>query len=595
MKTGRKARRIDLEIKLNIMLIVCILVFALGFLRITYMVYCRKVDNFYFTKGEHVVRDIAANHLPYGYTSYLRKMTDTDEFRQVRDRAVEANDEQIIRDWMLEQPSYDYLMGYVDPDFSRMTEEEKELYTLYGDYDFLVNTELGYSEEIFNVDVYIQYVVDGVTYNLADSDMSLMDIGTAEERVEAFAQYTGNDRIPSTIYQFRHNWLCTTCEPILEEWEGTEDVPVAQVCVDIDMNDVIKERHWFLVRSAAFITVFTLAMMAIALLLIRKLTTKPLKQLAAGAATFKMRDEGFSKEDVIELPIRSNDEIGDLYHEIKLMQDRIVNNADKLTHAIAERERVNTELDMAAHIQSSALPEQFPAFPDRPEFDLRASMNHAKVVGGDFYDYFLVDDDHLALVIADVSDKGVPAALFMMSARSILHYRAGMGGTPAEIMTSVNRQLCRDNPLMMFVTVWFSILELSTGRLTCVNAGHEYPIIRQPGNAFSAFLDNHDVVMGIMEEMTYSEYEIGLEPGSKVFVYTDGLAEAKNVQGKQFEMKRIVEALNIAPDSSPGELLDNVHRAVDAFVGGAEQFDDLTMLCIEYKGPGKTEAAAAWQ
>ena len=250
---------------------------------------------------------------------------------------------------------------------------------------------------------------------------------------------------------------------------------------------------------------------------------------------------------------------------------------------------------MAAHIQSSALPEQFPAFPDRPEFDLCASMNPAKVVGGDFYDYFLVDDDHLALVIADVSDKGVPSALFMMSARSILHYRAGMGGTPAEIMTSVNRQLCRDNPLMMFVTVWFSILELSTGRLTCVNAGHEYPIIRQPGNAFSAFLDNHDVVMGIMEEMTYSEYEIGLEPGSKVFVYTDGLAEAKNVQGEQFELKRIVEALNVAPDISPRELLDNMRRAVDTFVGGAPQFDDLTMLCIEYKGPGKAEAAATWQ
>jgi sigma-B regulation protein RsbU (phosphoserine phosphatase) len=437
--------------------------------------------------------------------------------------------------------------------------------------------------------------VDGVTYNLADSDMSLMEIGTPEEPIEAFAKYTGNDRIPPTIYQFGNDWLCTTCEPILEEWEGIEDVALAQVCVDIDMNDVIKERHWFLVRSAAFIPVFTLAMMAIALLLIRKLTTKPLKQLAAGAATFKMRDEGFSKEDVIELPIRSNDEIGDLYHDIKLMQDRIVNNADKLTHAIAERERVNTELDMAAHIQSSALPEQFPAFPDRPEFDLCASMNPAKVVGGDFYDYFLVDDDHLALVIADVSDKGVPSALFMMSARSILHYRAGMGGTPAEIMTSVNRQLCRDNPLKMFVTVWFSILELSTGRLACSNAGHEFPIIRHPGDAFTPFTDQHEIVMGIMKEISYSEYEICLEPGSKVFVYTDGLAEAQNAQEEQFGLDRIVEALNVAPDISPRELLDNMRRAVDTFVGGAPQFDDLTMLCIEYKGPGKAEAAATWQ
>ena len=584
MKTGQGPHRIGLGVKLNIMLIFCILVFALGFLRITYMVYCSKIDSFYYKKAEHVVRDIANYHLPYGSTSYLRKMIDTDEFRQVREKAVKANDEQIIKDWMLEKPSYNFLMGYAKPDFSQLSPKEREYYTLYGDYDFLVNTELGYSEKIFNVDVYIQYVVDGVTYNLADSDMSLMDIGKAEPPIEAFAQYTGNDAVPPTIYQFGNDWLCTTCEPLVEEWEDVGEVAVAQVCVDIDMNNVVKERHWFLVRSAAFIAAFALAMMAIGLFLLRKLATKPLKQLSAGAAKFQMREEGFRKDDVIELPIRSNDEIGDLYHEIKLMQGRIVNNTDKLTHVIAERERVSTELDMAAHIQNSALPKQFPAFPDRPEFDLYASMDPAKEVGGDFYDFFLVDDDHLALAVADVSDKGVPAALFMMSAKSIIHYRAEMGGTPKEIMTSVNQQLCRNNPLMMFVTVWFSILELSTGRLTCANAGHEYPIIRHPGDVFRVYQDKHEIVMGIMNNISYSEYEIILEPGSKVFVYTDGLPEANNAQGEQFGMERIIEALNVSPDSSPRELLDNVHRAADAFTSGAKQFDDLTMLSIEYKG-----------
>ncbi len=164
MKTERKAQRIGLGIKLNIMLIVCILVFALGFLRITYTFYCRKVDNFYYTKAEHVVRDIGNYHLPYNYTAHLRKMTDTDEFRQVRAKAVEANDEQIIRDWMLKQPSCDLIWRYPGIVFSELTDEEKEIYSLYGDYDFLVNEELAYSEEIYNVDVYIQYVVDGVTF-----------------------------------------------------------------------------------------------------------------------------------------------------------------------------------------------------------------------------------------------------------------------------------------------------------------------------------------------------------------------------------------------------------------------------------------------
>ena len=585
MRLRRKKRGIGLGTKLNIILIACILVITLGFVRITYGAYCRKVDSKYYERAERAARYIVQSHLPYETSAYLRKMTDTDEFREVRARAVAANDEQIIRDWMLSLPSYNHSMGYVTLDPSQANEEQRIRYfTLYGDYETLLDWTLRYTKEIFGFDVYILYVIDGVSYRLADSDMSLMEIGTAEKHVEAFARYPGNDRIPPTIYQYGDDWLCTACEPILEEWEGVEDVAVAQLCVDIDMNDVIRERHWFLINSAVFIAVFIMAMMAVTLLLTRRLVTSPLKQLSEGTAKFEMRDDGFSREDVIELPIRSNDEIGDLYREIKLMEERIVDNADKLTHAKAERERVNTELDMAARIQNSALPRRFPAFPDRPEIDLYASMEPAKLVGGDFYDFFLVDDDHLALVIADVSDKGVHAALFMMSAKIILKYRARMGGSPGEILTSVNAQLCLNNPTKMFVTVWLGILELSTGRLSCSNAGHEYPIIRQPGGTFELFTDKHELFVGAMRRITYSDYEICLEPGSKVFVYTDGLAEAVNARDEQFGTVRAIEALNHAPDSSPRELLENVHRDVDAFVGGADQFDDLTMLCLEYRG-----------
>ena len=593
MRLRRKKRGIGLGTKLNIILIVCILVITLGLVRFTYGVYCRKVDSKYYELAERAARYIAKSQLPYETSAYLRKMTDTDEFREVRARAVANNDEQIIRDWMLGLPSYNYSMGYVTLDPSQVNDELGiQYFTLYGDYETILDWSVRSPEEIFGLDVYILYVVDGVSYRLADNDMSLMDIGTAEKHVEAFAQYAGNDRIPPTIYQYGDDWLCTACEPILEEWEGVEDVAVAQLCVDIDMNDVIRERHWFLINSALFIVVFILSMMAVTLLLTRRLVTRPLKQLSKGTAQFEMRDEGFSREDVIELPIRSNDEIGELYREIKLMEERIVDNADKLTHAESERERVKTELDMAARIQKSALPRQFPAFPDRQEIDLYASMDPAKLVGGDFYDFFLVDDDHLALVIADVSDKGVHAALFMMSAKIILKYRARMGGSPGEILTSVNAQLCLNNPTKMFVTVWLGILELSTGRLSCTNAGHEYPIIRQPDGAFELFKDKHEIFVGAMRRTTYSDYEICLKPGSKVFVYTDGLAEAINTRNEQFGTDRAIEALNLAPDSSPRELLDNVRRAVDAFVGGADQFDDLTMLCVEYRGPEKAARQA---
>jgi len=267
------------------------------------------------------------------------------------------------------------------------------------------------------------------------------------------------------------------------------------------------------------------------------------------------------------------------------MQTRIVDSAHKLARVTAERERVKTELDTAARIQSAALPRQFPAFPDRPEFDLYASMDPAKEVGGDFYDFFMVDDDHLVLVIADVSDKGVPAALFMMSAKNIINYRARLGGTPAQILTSANAQLCEDNAAKMFVTVWLGILELSTGRLTCTNAGHEYPFIRHSGGPFERLDDQHGIIMGIMKRATYQEYEIALKPGSKVFVYTDGLAEANNDREEQFGMDRILRALNENPGAKPLELLENMQRAVDGFVGDARQFDDLTMLCLEYRGP----------
>ena len=306
---------------------------------------------------------------------------------------------------------------------------------------------------------------------------------------------------------------------------------------------------------------------------------------AEGTAGFEMGEEGYSKDDVIALPIRSRDENGTLYREIRGMQTRIVENAESLKRATAERERVNTELGMAAKIQSAALPTQFLASQDRPEFDLYASMDPAKEVGGDFYDCFMVDDDHLALVIADVSDKGVPAALFMMSAQNIINYRARLGGTPGEILTSANAQLCRNNPTRMFVTVWLGILELSTGRLTCTNAGHEYPFVRHSGGLFERLDDPHGIIMGVMKKAAYQAYEIPLTPGSKVFVYTDGLAEANNDREEQFGMDRILQALNENPGAKPLELLENMQRAVDGFVGDARQFDDLTMLCLEYRGP----------
>ncbi len=249
-----------------------------------------------------------------------------------------------------------------------------------------------------------------------------------------------------------------------------------------------------------------------------------------------------------------------------------------------EEERIAGELNMATSIQAGALPSIFPAFPDRKEFDIYASMTPAKEVGGDFYDFFMVDDNHLAMVIADVSDKGIPAALFMMSAKMTISSYAKMGRSPAEVLEAANNALNSNNQEKMFVTVWLGILDVSSGILTAANAGHEYPIFMQNKGSFRVFKDKHGFVLGGMPELKYKEYQILLKPGAKLFVYTDGVTDASNSENEFFGMERIVEALNERKNATSKEILEHVKDCVTSFVGDAPQFDDLTMMCIHFIG-----------
>ena len=247
-----------------------------------------------------------------------------------------------------------------------------------------------------------------------------------------------------------------------------------------------------------------------------------------------------------------------------------------------------TELNMATEIQTGSLPT---VFPDRPEFDIHASMDPAKEVGGDFYDFFMIDEDHLALVIADVSGKGIPAALFMMSSKIYIGDHATMGGSPAEILERVNKLVCANNDAHMFVTVWLGILEISTGKLTTSSAGHEYPIINVNGK-YELLKDKHGLAIGAMKFAKYTDTEIQLKKGDSIFVYTDGVAEATEANNQLFGTDRTLEALNSIPaDATQKEVLLGVRAAVDAFVKEAPQFDDLTMLGLRYNGPAETDAS----
>lgn len=242
------------------------------------------------------------------------------------------------------------------------------------------------------------------------------------------------------------------------------------------------------------------------------------------------------------------------------------------------------ELNTATQIQKGMVPNIFPAYPGRDEFDIYAAMFTAKEVGGDFYDFFLIDDKHLAMVIADVSGKGVPAALFMMASKILISDRTLMGGTPAEILEFVNDRICKDNQAGMFVTVWLGILDIETGKVIAANAGHEYPAIRRSGGKYELFKDKHGFVVGGMEGMRYKDYEITLNKGDSLFVYTDGVPEANNEAQEQFGSERMMNALNINADAAPQEILSIIKNEVQQFVGDADQFDDLTMLCVRYNG-----------
>lgn len=245
------------------------------------------------------------------------------------------------------------------------------------------------------------------------------------------------------------------------------------------------------------------------------------------------------------------------------------------------------ELGVATKIQASMLPNEFPFLPERTEFDLYASMTPAMDVGGDFYDFFMVDENRLALVIADVAGKGIPAALFMMSSKILIKTAVMSGKSPGEALQTVNNQICEKNREEMFLTVWLGILDLENGDFVTANAGHEYPIIKEPDGDFVLNKTKHSFVVGGMSGIRYKETETKLERGAKLFVYTDGVPEAENLREEQYGFDRFLAVLNKNKEGSPKQLLEAVGNDVKRFADEQPQFDDLTMLCIHYKGKDK--------
>ena len=367
----------------------------------------------------------------------------------------------------------------------------------------------------------------------------------------------------------------TTIVPVMDK----EDNVAALLCIQRPINELASAIFRFM--SHIVLTVLILAILAsnLAARFLRKWVFNPIEKVSDEASRFARENtKGEELGDVSKF-----EEIDTLSRSIDKMETDMVNYIENLTAYTAERERIGTELSFAKNIQHSSLPTTFPAFPDRKDFDIYAAMKPAREVGGDFYNFRLIDDDHLAMWIGDVSDKGVPAALFMMAINIVINNRASMGGTPAEIMSFVNNNICEHNDENLFVTIWLGILELSTGHLTFVNAGHEEPAVYHKGGSFELFKTKHNVAVGVFPNIAYTNYDIQLGSGDKLFIYTDGVPEATDMFDKLYTTGRMLEALNKHREGSPQEILEGVYGSVKEFVGGRAQFDDLTMLGFELK------------
>lgn len=357
---------------------------------------------------------------------------------------------------------------------------------------------------------------------------------------------------------------------------------IAYMELELDLSEIQKS----ILKLILFIAIFIIAILALALEIYFYFTKREVMQpiMQLENATSNVVDKLKSDSVIEPLNIKTNDEIEALSHSFEAMEENLRNYIIENREIVSEQEKIRTELNLAANIQADMLIKYFPPFPERTDFNIFASMTPAKEVGGDFYDFFLVDRDHLALVIADVSGKGVPASLFMMRSMLMIESLTTLTRSPSEILGTLNKMICDNNESKMFVTVWLAILDLKSGKLTAANAGHEYPIIKTPGKGFELYKDKHCFIVGGKKKAKYKDYEITLEPGSVIFVYTDGVPEAKNAEGKMFKLDATVDALNSNPNADVETLTNNVKNSVSDFVKDAEQFDDLTMLCVEYLG-----------
>ena len=423
------------------------------------------------------------------------------------------------------------------------------------------------------------------SYTLAGMEVTDETVGIEEKYKTIFRQlYEKREESSVLVENIDASWMpahLTALVPVKDDAGNVSGI----VSVMLEMRHLNRYRVSYLTAVAAETAGLALLTAVIAFFYTRRRYIRPVKKIIKETRRFAAEN---TKTDGVG-DVGSINEFVELASTVDSMEVDISNYIDNITRITAEKERADAELGVAKTIQTNAVPNIFPAFPERADFDIFASMTSAKEVGGDFYNFFLIDDDHLAIMIGDVSGKGVPAALFMMQTNILITDRARSGGTPAQILTDVNNIVCQQNKASMFVTVWLGIIELSTGRMTAASAGHDDPAVYRKGGAFEFIGGEHGLFIGAFEGIEYENFDIRLGEGDKVFIYTDGVHEAVNADKEMFTVDRMLRSLNEVGTQSPEHILEHVKSSVAEFVGDVSQFDDLTMLCFERKASGSSK------
>lgn len=481
------------------------------------------------------------------------------------------------------------------PNYESFSDADWEMY--YNKFAYI--TEMPEYQALLNVLGKLREDHDVVSLYLGYTDLSVMkDLYLVDASVEGQClpgdcddiQEEHIEQIKNGDYEFpafitnyeEYGWLCSASAPIIND----DGKVIGVALVDISMNEIMEDREEFLLTLVGITTVMAVVIMVLIMFLVNKAMLYPINELSMAAGSFVSDKENHGvsggESAITKLQIHTGDEIEKLAESIKKMEDEINAYIENLTLVTAEKERIGAELNVATQIQADMLPNIFPAFPEHDEFDIYATMVPAKEVGGDFYDMFMVDESHLAIVMADVSGKGVPAALFMVIAKTLIKNHALNKEAPSQIFTNVNNQLCENNEVGMFVTGWMGIMDIFTGHMDYVNAGHNYPIVVRKDGSVEWIKSRPGFVLAGMEGVRYRQNELQLEEGDKIYLYTDGVTEALDVSQELFGDERLEKVLSAedVKDMKPEMLLRKVAEELKQFAGEAEQADDITMLAL---------------